>query len=80
MFVHIVANAFLHHMVRNMMGVALCVATGKQPVSWSKEVLLARDRTSADVTVGACGLYLHRVYYPERYQRDFPQSGANFWW
>lgn len=79
-FLHVVANAFLHHMVRNMVGVALRIAMHKKPVVWAKEVLLARDRSCADVTVSACGLYLHRVYYPELYQRDFPQLGASLWW
>ncbi len=61
------ANAFLHHMVRNMAGALMAVGTGKRPVDWIREILGARDRTVAGVTAPAFGLYLVDVGYPERF-------------
>lgn len=59
------ANAFLHHMVRNIAGVLMAVGAGDQPVGWVREVLEQRDRTRASITAPAEGLYLLAVYYPE---------------
>lgn len=50
-------KAFLHHMIRNLMGCLLMVGTGVQPPSWVKEVLLARDRKVAAPTFAPDGLY-----------------------
>ena len=70
--IHVVANAFLHHMVRNMVGVALRVATKKRSISWGYEVLNKKDRRFADQTASACGLYLHKVYYPYSVVQSIP--------
>lgn len=59
------ANAFLHHMVRNMMGVLLEIGCGKRPIDWAKEVLEARNRQLGGVTMTASGLYLVKVEYPK---------------
>lgn len=64
----ITANAFLHHMVRNMAGVLIAVGAGERPTIWSKEVLLARDRAVGGITAPPDGLYLMGVTYPEQYQ------------
>ncbi|QKT04596.1 tRNA pseudouridine(38-40) synthase TruA [Ectothiorhodospiraceae bacterium 2226] len=61
------ANAFLHHMVRNLAGVLMAIGMGKQPVEWARAVLEARDRREAGVTAPAQGLYLAGVEYPEEY-------------
>ena len=61
------ANAFLHHMVRNIAGVLMAIGTGDRPVKWAREVLEQRDRTRAGVTAPAEGLYLLAVRYPERF-------------
>ena len=61
------ANAFLHHMVRNIVGSLLMVGRGEQPVSWMAEVLAKKDRTKAGPTAAAYGLYLVAVEYPEQY-------------
>jgi tRNA pseudouridine38-40 synthase len=57
------ANAFLHHMVRNLIGTLVYVGKGKHPPRWAREVLDARDRAKAAPTFAAEGLYLERVEY-----------------
>lgn len=61
--IDVTANAFLHHMVRNITGVLLAVGRGKQGVDWPLQVLAARDRRSAGITAPAAGLYLVGVQY-----------------
>lgn len=61
------ANAFLHHMVRNIAGVLMAIGMGKAPPEWSRLVLDARDRTQGGVTAPADGLYLLRAVYPQKY-------------
>lgn len=58
------ANAFLHHMVRNIAGVLMDIGAGKQAPQWANEVLMAKDRTLGGVTAPPHGLYLMKVYYP----------------
>lgn len=65
--IDIAANAFLHHMVRNIAGVLISVGSGRQPKHWVKEVLLAKDRKKGAETAPPYGLYLVNVLYPERY-------------
>ena len=69
--VDIEANAFLHHMVRNIVGVLTAIGLDKQNPSWAKDVLAARDRTVGGVTAPPEGLYLMEVRYPERF--NIPQ-------
>lgn len=57
------ANAFLHHMVRNMVGALVYVGKGRHPPAWIGELLQGRDRTRAAPTFSACGLYLTGVEY-----------------
>lgn len=66
-FIDVEANAFLHHMVRNIAGVLMTIGEGERPVEWSREVLEARDRTLGGVTGHPSGLYLTRVGYPEKF-------------
>lgn len=61
------ANAFLHHMVRNIIGSLLLVGEGEKSPAWLNEVLLSRDRTKAGPTAPAHGLYLAAVEYPAIY-------------
>jgi tRNA pseudouridine38-40 synthase len=58
------ANAFLHHMVRNIVGVLMRVGRGEAEVGWAGEVLEGRDRRLAGVTAPSGGLYLVEVRYP----------------
>jgi len=61
------ANAFLHHMVRNIVGCLVYVGKGKHPPEWLGEVLAGRDRSGAAPTFEAAGLYLSRVQYDARW-------------
>lgn len=61
------ANAFLHHMVRNIAGALMAVGIGKQPVEWVQSLLAEKNRKVAGVTAPPDGLYLGGVYYPEHY-------------
>ena len=61
------ANAFLHHMVRNIVGTLVYVGKGKHPAAWTAEVLAARNRALAAPTFAAEGLYLERVEYDPRW-------------
>jgi tRNA pseudouridine38-40 synthase len=57
------ANAFLHHMVRNLVGTLVYVGKGKHEPAWVGEVLASRDRSRAAPTFDSAGLYLARVDY-----------------
>ncbi|MBR9908111.1 MAG: tRNA pseudouridine(38-40) synthase TruA [Gammaproteobacteria bacterium] len=76
--VDIAANAFLHHMVRNIVGSLLEIGKGQQPVTWVGDLLATRDRTQAAATAKAEGLYLVQVDYPEHYQ--LPQMAPGPLW
>ena len=67
LYLDVVANAFLHHMVRNIAGVLMAVGHGEQEPGWVEDILEQRDRTRGGVTAPATGLYLVGVRYPERY-------------
>ncbi|WP_300316970.1 tRNA pseudouridine(38-40) synthase TruA [Accumulibacter sp.] len=62
------ASAFLHHMVRNLVGSLLHVGKGKRPPEWIGELLAAGDRRLAAPTFAAAGLYLAAVRYPSRWR------------
>ncbi|MGX5202205.1 tRNA pseudouridine(38-40) synthase TruA [Aliikangiella sp. IMCC44632] len=66
--VDIQANAFLHHMVRNIVGCLITIGEGKNPVTFVAEVLAKADRTQAPMTAKPDGLYLVNVSYPETYE------------
>jgi tRNA pseudouridine38-40 synthase len=57
------ASAFLHHMVRNIMGCLVMIGSGVRPPGWMAEVLAARNRTLAAPTFSASGLYFAGPYY-----------------
>lgn len=57
------ANAFLHHMVRNIAGVLISIGSGERPTDWAADVLAARDRTQGGVTAAPGGLYLAGIRY-----------------
>ncbi|HEY1077233.1 MAG TPA: tRNA pseudouridine(38-40) synthase TruA [Fontimonas sp.] len=65
-------NAFLHHMVRNIVGTLLQVGLGKEQVEWVAEVLASRDRTRAGMTAPAEGLYFVGPEYPAEFALPAP--------
>jgi tRNA pseudouridine38-40 synthase len=69
------ANAFLHHMVRNIVGTLIYVGNGRHAPRWTGEVLAARDRGRAAPTFAAEGLYLERVEYASQWGLPAP-AGA----
>lgn len=71
------ANAFLHHMVRNIVGSLVYVGKGKHRPDWMAEVLASRDRRLAAPTLEAAGLYLAQVSYDAKW--GLPQTGRNEW-
>lgn len=73
--VDIKANAFLHHMVRNIVGSLIVIGRGLQPPTWLGELLAARDRTLAAATAKPGGLYLVAVDYPDDLHIPQPEPG-----
>lgn len=65
--IDVAANAFLHHMVRNIVGALIQVGLGKVTPSWAKELLEARDRRKAGIMASPNGLYLVAVEYPTQF-------------
>ena len=72
------ANAFLHHMVRNIAGALMAVGSEQQPVEWIRDILGTRDRTLAGVTAPPHGLYLVDVGYPEGFGIPQAECGPGF--
>ncbi|ANN66511.1 tRNA pseudouridine(38-40) synthase TruA [Bordetella bronchialis] len=64
------ANAFLHHMVRNILGALLQVGQGRQASSWMSDLLAARDRTQGAPTFMPDGLYLSAIEYAPAFGLD----------
>lgn len=76
--IDIQANAFLHHMVRNIAGVLMAIGMGSKPVTWAEEVLLAKDRAVAAATAPPSGLYLVGVTYPDEFGLPQVNPGPYF--
>lgn len=72
------ANAFLHHMIRNIMGCLLAIGQGNHPPEWMAEVLAARRRDVAAPTFSPNGLYFLGPVYEDRY--DLPARTAAYDW
>ncbi|MEQ5844029.1 tRNA pseudouridine(38-40) synthase TruA [Paraburkholderia acidicola] len=73
------ANAFLHHMVRNLMGCLVAIGRGRHKAEWLAEVLAGKDRSRAAPTFMPDGLYLAQVGYPEAFAVPPAQSGSVPW-
>lgn len=67
------ANAFLHHMIRNLVGALVYVGNGKHPAAWIGELLGLRDRRLSPPTFSPHGLYLAGVEYPDHW--NLPSGG-----
>ena len=72
------ANAFLHHMIRNMMGCLVAVGQGLQPPDWLAEVIAARNRDAAAPTFSPDGLYFLGPRYEDRH--GLPERTAAYDW
>ena len=73
-WLEIAANAYLHHMVRNIVGTLLAVQHEADPAAAALRVLVRRDRRFAGATAPAAGLYLWRVEYPPSFAIPAPDS------
>jgi tRNA pseudouridine38-40 synthase len=73
------ADAFLQHMVRNLMGALVCIGKGRFPPGWVADVLASRDRARSAPTFDAAGLYLARVDYDEEWAIPGPRSASGAW-
>jgi tRNA pseudouridine38-40 synthase len=74
--IDITANAFLHHMVRNIAGVLIAVGSGRRDASWVGDVLSAKDRKLGAETAPPYGLYLVGVIYPGEFAVHQTMTGA----
>ena len=72
------ANAFLHHMMRNIAGLLIAIGRGDAPPQWAQEVLQGRDRTRGAATAPAAGLYLMAVRYPSAFALPGPARSEVF--
>jgi len=66
--IEVTANAFLHHMVRNIAGLLIAVGKGDRPPEWASQVLASLDRSRAAATAPAEGLYLWKIDYPAAFR------------
>lgn len=64
---HFKANAFLHHMIRNIMGVLIYIGLNREPVNWVRYLLQSKDRTESAPTFSPAGLYLAKVEYANKW-------------
>lgn len=74
------ANAFLHHMVRNLVGSLVFVGKGRQPSAWIADVLASRDRARGAPTFDAAGLYLAGVTYEDQWGLPAVPDRADAQW
>ena len=72
--IDVVADGFLHHMVRNIAGVLIDIGTGKQDPEWAQRILQGRDRTFGGATAPPQGLCLKAVLYPAVYDVPLPDD------
>ena len=80
-YIEVRANAFLQHMVRNIVGVLIDIGKGAAPVEWTQQLLDVKDRKQGGVTAKPHGLYLMHVTYPQEHQLpsapDFAYFGSS---
>lgn len=76
--IDIQSNAFLYHMVRNIVGALLLIGNGKRDAKWLEQVFNAKDRRKAPATAAADGLYLVEVGYNEAHQLPIDSNTLPF--
>jgi tRNA pseudouridine38-40 synthase len=67
-YIDVIANAFLHHMVRCIAGVLMKIGCGDQPPLWVSELLQVRDRRVSGINASPAGLYLIEIRYPGHFK------------
>ncbi|MEH6442516.1 MAG: tRNA pseudouridine(38-40) synthase TruA [Oceanospirillaceae bacterium] len=72
------ANAFLHHMIRNIAGVLMAIGAKEAPPIWAQQVLEAKDRRKGGVTAPPHGLYFIDVEYPDEFALPASKLGPFF--
>ncbi len=75
----VVADGFLHHMVRNIVGVLLRIGERLESVHWAQQVLESRDRKTGGMTAPPDGLYFASVEYDSSYGLPQPPDVCRFW-
>lgn len=73
------ADGFLHHMVRNVMGVLTRIGEGREQPEWARHVLDSRDRTQGGVTAPPDGLYFVSSRYAPGFDLPLPPAICRFW-
>lgn len=79
--IEFVANAFLHHMIRNLVGALFEIGARRKPVHWMLDLLQARDRRAGSATFAAEGLYLSGVDYEQNLGLElWPEQPSGLVW
>ena len=78
LYFRIRGNAFLHHMVRNLVGSFLMIGVGKQGPDWMQAILEAKNRSLAAPTFAPDGLYLAKIAYPKEFEIPGPWLQNSF--
>lgn len=76
--IEIKANAFLHHMVRNIAGSLIEIGNERRPIDWLQTLISYHDRSKAAATAKPGGLYLVEVDYPQEFALPRPSCGPLF--
>ena len=78
-FIDITGNAFLHHMIRNIVGTLLPIGDGRQAPEKMQEILLSRSRAQAGVTAAAHALYFMHADYPAHFSLPAHAPHSMLW-
>jgi len=78
-WIDIVADSFLYHMVRNIAGVLIRIGEKLAQIEWAQKVLLSRDRKQAGITAPPEGLYFVSIKYEKRYCLPDTPEVCRFW-
>ncbi len=73
------ADGFLHHMVRNIVGVLFSIGCGVKSPEWVSELIAGKDRTKAGITAPPDGLYFVKVTYPKEFDLPPPSPPCKYW-
>jgi tRNA pseudouridine38-40 synthase len=77
--IDIIANSFLHNMVRNIVGLLMVIGENKQPPEWAREVLQTKSKSVIPKTASPRGLFLVEVIYPDSFELPNQIQHPFFW-